>query len=133
VRQQVEVNAQGAGAVTGSDGRFTLDLQEAGRLTLTARAEGYAALSQEISVPAMGLSDLRLTLRRGGDLSGRVVDREGRAVVNAFVFATPAAEQQPLSIAMQPTLPDGTFVVRGLTEGRQTLLARTMAAVALYA
>jgi protocatechuate 3,4-dioxygenase beta subunit len=121
---QATISAKGATALSGPDGRFVLELDEPGKVSLAVRAEGYAGYRREVTVPDAGVSDLRIALRRGGDLSGRVVDAQGRAVPRAFVFAMPTAEGMALS-AMQYTQTDGSFVLQGLAEGSLTLLART--------
>jgi protocatechuate 3,4-dioxygenase beta subunit len=116
-----------AGANAGADGRFQLEL-DPGEVTLSARAQGYAPARTTVTVGENGLSDVRLSLARGGTISGRVVDATGRPGRSMFVGAFPEGEMPPGISLMSRTgfassAPDGSFTITGLSDGRYALRA----------
>jgi hypothetical protein len=115
----------GGGGTTGADGRFVLEL-EPGEYNLATHAEGYASESSEVTVGAGGASDIRLTLSRGGLISGRLVDVGGRPVGGVYIGARGKdSNDRPLWSGGAPTLPDGTFQLAQLTAGTYTLTAQS--------
>lgn len=81
------IGTDGASAVTGPDGRFTLVGLERGDFFVAADKEGYVQLkSSHLTVTGPGLvAGLRVALFRMPSLSGRVVDTLGRPVKNVEV------------------------------------------------
>jgi len=78
------------------DGRFEVTGLSVGRVTLVARAPGYAALFSALEVPAgerphdVTMRDLTLELQRGGVVVGSVRSDDGEVVAGAEVAAGPA-------------------------------------------
>jgi protocatechuate 3,4-dioxygenase beta subunit len=122
---QASVRAQGkdngpprsTSARTGPDGRFQLDA-EPGEYTLSAQAEGYAPASLPATVGASGLSDARLELEKGLEITGRVLDAGGQGIANIRVEALGDG-----GYGGAETLPDGSFRIAGLTGKRYVLCA----------
>jgi hypothetical protein len=119
VRAQAKDNGppRSTAARTGPDGRFQLDA-EPGEYTLSAQAEGYAAASLAATVAASGLSDARLELEKGLEITGRVLDAGGQGTGSVRVEAV--GEQ---SFGGAETLPDGSFRIAGLSAKRYALCA----------
>jgi hypothetical protein len=112
-------------AETGSDGRFQLEL-DPGEYQIGARMQGYANVPETVNVGASGVSDVRLTLSRGGVVKGRVVDGAGRPRGGVFVQALGTSGPNAVpSGNVAHTLPDGTFEMSGLGEMDHTLFARS--------
>jgi hypothetical protein len=107
-----------SGAMTGADGRFSLEA-DPGEYRIWARADDYRQAHSEVTVDPAGTSDLRLELERGLDVSGRVLDRRGRAVSGIDVLATGEDHHS----AYGQTLPDGTFHLGGLAATTYNLCA----------
>ncbi len=84
----------GAGARTGPDGRFVLDL-EPGDYRVTAAAEGYASEGMDVTAGSAAAAELRIELGRGQVLKGRVVDAKGRPAGDLLVTATSGAVGAP--------------------------------------
>ncbi|MGH7295153.1 MAG: MSCRAMM family protein, partial [Polyangiaceae bacterium] len=72
------------GAVSGSDGTFTLRSLAAGRYELTATAEGFAPSAVTIDFDGTSLQ-ATLPMERGGTLTVRVVGQAGQPVPGATV------------------------------------------------
>jgi hypothetical protein len=74
-------------------GRFTATGVRAGRVVLAARAPGYVPARLEVEVPPgdrpgdLTARDLRVTLERGGVISGNVRGDDGEPVSGAHVAA----------------------------------------------
>ena len=92
----VSDNANGAGRTTSADeqGRFSVPDLESGAYTVTANAPGYVQVrppagSQEAadSYYRRPGDSVTLTLRKGGVITGRVVDAQGEPVVGIGVRA----------------------------------------------
>jgi hypothetical protein len=98
------------GARTDADGSFELDL-DPGEYKLSTGAEAYLTSDQPLSVGTAGVAQVRLTLKRGLDISGRITGRDGRPAASVEVFATREAGGE---FAMAQSLPDGTFRLEGL-------------------
>ena len=111
--------ASSMSSVSGSDGRFTLDLPDTGATQLNVIAEGFTPLSRSISVEGeMDLGDL--VLSRGLKLRGSVVDGKGSAVVGARI-ENQSTRQFPVTFA--ETDDKGLFEITGVTLGRVRLVA----------
>lgn len=111
------------GALTGSDGRFQLEV-EAGEYALgaSARDGGYGSAEQTVAVGEGGLPDVKLALPKGLAISGKVTDAAGRPAGGASVRALWAGDEGT-GFGWAQTLPDGTFEVKNLKEGRYNVLA----------
>lgn len=84
----VRVEAGGAHARTGDDGRATLPRLVEERVRVTVRAEGYGV--QELAVARMGAERraVRVELSEGGGLRGRVIDYRGDPVPGVEVVVS---------------------------------------------
>jgi protocatechuate 3,4-dioxygenase beta subunit len=107
-------------AQTGADGRFQIDA-EPGDYTLSAGAEGYAATRMLLTVTSAGVSDARLELEKGLELRGRVLDATGRGIGSIQIQAV----GDPGYSGYAETLPDGSFLMKGLSAKRYNLCAGT--------
>jgi hypothetical protein len=114
----------GSSVETKADGRFSFEL-DPGEYTVTARAQGYGGDETVVSVSDSPPAEMRLALSRGLSLAGKVVDAGGRGVAGLFLSATPMSEERPSWGAGAVTVPDGTFVISGLTDRPHSLLARS--------
>jgi hypothetical protein len=116
---------QGTGsAQTGDDGRFELDV-EPGEYVWTAYAEGYARARVPASVSVAGTPDLRFELKRGLEITGRLIDGAARPAAGVDITGQPAEESPELRPwpALGSSLPDGTFRFQGLLPGSYNLCA----------
>ena len=109
-------------AVTGPDGRFQIEVG-AGAYRVAAQVAGYAGATAEVEVPDSGVSDLLLSLVRGGTIRGRVVDSRGRPAGDGIVRAVASRPGGGAGAAM--LLPDGRFEITGLQDAEHTLVARS--------
>ncbi len=109
-------------ALTRSDGTFTVTGLLDGPHEVTAgdqEGDGIFVPVQRSGV-ATGTRDLRLSLRRGLALAGRLVDEEGRPAALAMrLFARPVPPGQG---RQGRSLPDGTFRLGGLEPGTYDIL-----------
>lgn len=110
----------GANAQTEADGRFRFELAPA-EYELRIEADGYASTRRQVTLGEAGLADLRIALAHGFEIRGRVLDDTGHPVGGVAVDA--ARSGNPSGGAHGTSLPDGSFVVRGLPEGRYQLWA----------
>jgi protocatechuate 3,4-dioxygenase beta subunit len=113
-------------AETGTDGRFQLEM-DPGEYQIGARLQGYGNVPEVVNVGASGITDLRLTVSRGGVVKGRVVDASGRPRGGVFVqgFAINAqGGPSPSGGSVAMSLPDGTFEMSGLADADHVLLVR---------
>jgi len=107
------------GGRTAADGRFTLDLPEAGDITLTTSVESFEGSFRTVQVT--GPTDLGdWTLSRGLRLRGVVVDGKGSPVPGARV-ENQSARQFPMTFA--ETDEKGAFEMRGASPGTIRLVA----------
>jgi hypothetical protein len=105
------------------DGRFQLSV-EAGEHRVQARAEGYLASNEEVSVGASG-AEVRLALTRGQGLRGKVVDARSRPLGGLDVSASSSTGGHTTGGGHAFTLPDGSFEFSGLEARPHTLVAGT--------
>lgn len=101
-------NGMSARALTGSDGRFQIEVEK-GKCRLNIWAEGYPSQASIIDVGPSGASDLRLALSRGSSLRGRLLDPQGRASGGLDVSAVSGNPARGGSMDGAITLPDGSF------------------------
>lgn len=97
------------------DGRFRLEGFGLGEWRVTARAEGYAPVSQTVKLG--DLSDdpyLVMPMSRGGALSGRVVDWRGQPVDGAKVGLLECFERTSEACRTVTTNSDGAFSIQGV-------------------
>ena len=113
-----------ANSMTGTDGRFRLEL-EPGEYTVSARAEGFSAETLTLNVGDSGASDVRLALSRGLSIRGRVVDARGQAVGSLRVGAVTGDLDSPRRGGAAMSMPDGTFEIAGLPAGDFNLVAQS--------
>ncbi|HEV7514810.1 MAG TPA: carboxypeptidase regulatory-like domain-containing protein [Thermoanaerobaculia bacterium] len=121
-----------ARARSGSDGRFALRPLAAARpYEVTASLPGFAAAKLTLAElkPKAVRSGLRLVLRRGRTVRGRVVDDAGRPVAAAVVQLLAPAGADPVregTGTLHQTTADtaGQFAVEGLLPGKIDLFVR---------
>jgi len=84
----VTVNAGDANTGTGAQGEFTLQNVEAGRQGLSVHDERRAASAYTYVLvkPGQETSGIKVLLKLGGTISGKVVDEEGHPVAGAAVL-----------------------------------------------
>ncbi len=114
--QGASVTSGGNGAVTGSDGSYTLQLP-AGSATLTAALGGYQSASETVTITA-GTSTQAATLKLApvnpGNVTGHVVNSSGAGLAGATVSA------QGLNTV---TAADGSYTLSNLPAGAVTITA----------
>ena len=102
---------------TGADGRFELEgLRRSSYLLCYVRADGYATASEDVATKLD--RDLEVRLGRGGEVRGRVVGADGKALPSAYVAVCANFMKVP-GMGEADWIParldgDGAFVVRGL-------------------
>ena len=114
------------------DGSFELvGFKQTPALTLESRltgSQGKSALVGELYGPVAlgpeGLSDVQLTLRPGGRLSGKLVDSKGKPVVDAVMRTYPlrGKVQRTMGHANVHTGKDGSFNLDGIAPGVNDLM-----------
>jgi protocatechuate 3,4-dioxygenase beta subunit len=109
-------------AMADDQGRFEFAAVQPGKLTLTANADGYLQEEVEVEIPARGLENLRVSLRPGASIVGRVLGPDGGPVPGAQVQLVP--DDAGNVIALQPGQTDGSgsFRLRGVPEGPRSLV-----------
>lgn len=114
--QGVSVVSGGNGAVTGSDGTYTLQLP-AGSATLTASLGGYQSASETVTITA-GASTQAATLQLSpvnpGNVTGHVISSSGAGLAGAAVSA---------GGLNTVTAADGSYTLSNLPAGATTILA----------
>lgn len=114
--QGASVTSGGNGAVTGSDGSYTLQLP-AGSATLTAALGGYQSASETVTVTA-GASTQAATLKLApvnpGNVTGHVINSSGTGLAGATVSA------DGLNTV---TAADGSYTLSNLPAGPATITA----------
>ncbi|HLA77221.1 MAG TPA: carboxypeptidase-like regulatory domain-containing protein [Vicinamibacteria bacterium] len=107
---EARVSAQGTSVTTGTDGRFSLEV-EAGDCRVTAEADGYASESVQTVAGSAAAGELRLELLRGLSLAGKVIDAQGRPAGSVRVMASAGAATAPLDGPADSALAlaDGSF------------------------
>ncbi|HET8646909.1 MAG TPA: carboxypeptidase-like regulatory domain-containing protein, partial [Vicinamibacteria bacterium] len=113
-------------AMVGRDGRFTLEL-EPGEYMIGPHAEGYVGTGTRVTIGEGDLDNVRLLVTRGGEISGRVVDAQGRGAggiqVHAFPDDGPPRPGGPGTFGSARALLDGRFTITGLSDRRYVLTA----------
>lgn len=104
----------------GQDGTFELGGLDAGTYHLRLWAGGYAQSVTDPFTLAEGegrdLGSVRM--RRGGDVSGRVTDDEGRPVENATISLKDMSGRAVFSFSLFTSGSDGRYSVQGVVPGR---------------
>ena len=107
---------------TGTDGRFSFEVEPTeGRLL--AHAQSYAETEEELAVGEAGATDLRIELRPGTIISGRVEDGAGRPRGDVPIRAQAEGAEASGLRGFAVSLPDGRFRMTGLREGVFSLVA----------
>jgi len=71
---------------SGADGKFTIRMRDPGIFTLRVRADGWAPHYRgDVVVAAGGAAELRVSLTRGTEITGQVIDATGRPLPDATV------------------------------------------------
>ncbi len=109
----------GASTTAGEDGSFVLRGLPAGSYTMSVSNawQGRAnVLPYDGPAVAAGTTDVRLVVREGLRITGRVVDDAGKPVAGAWLWAMPTKPQagRPASNAQAQTDADGAFELLGL-------------------
>ena len=110
--------AQGGSAQCGLDGRFAVSA-EPGEYRLLARAKDRQPASLPLSVGPSGLTDLRVEMDRGLEISGRLLDAAGRPPAGIQVLAVPG---DGTSGGYDNSGPDGRFRIGGLAPAAYALV-----------
>jgi hypothetical protein len=110
------VSSGGNGAITGSDGLYTLQVP-AGTSTLTAALAGYQSASESVTVTA-GQSTQAATLQiqplNPGNVTGSVINGSGQGLSGATVSAAGLTTS---------TAADGSYALNSLPAGQTTIKA----------
>ena len=109
-------------------GLFAIQSVEPGeRLFARIRADAYLDVeSDPFDIEANGEVDLgRIVLQLGGEISGEVVDEEGRPIIGAWIDARPEGETELTNtVDTQPSDRKGKFHLRGLEAGLYDIYAK---------
>ncbi len=106
---------------TDIEGSFTIEGLKPGPMPLMARATGYSAVQQELTVLASGRQGVTLRLGPEARITGRVLDLDGEPLAKARV----GVEGVPRFVAATTLTDDaGRYVLSGLSAGRARLVAR---------
>jgi protocatechuate 3,4-dioxygenase beta subunit len=116
-------------ALSETDGSFTLAGLEEGAYTLIVSSAGYGEARREVPT---GAQNAVITLRRGGSVSGQVVDDGGKPVEVFSVSVRETHREHDLQVFKAPTsvedaggrftvddLPEGTYAVEVFAEGKR--------------
>lgn len=114
-------------AISGADGRFTIEHLQAGRFDLVARAAGFAPVQVpglEIQEGAKAASLGTVILHPGLSLTGTVVDPKDRPIAGATVQTGEGRSPLPFappetSAWTASTGPDGRFALSDLAAGQR--------------
>ena len=118
----------GMAATTDAGGRFTIEQVQPGDATFLegTHSDYLRSQSEQFPVaPGEELGGLQLVMRLGGSIAGRVIDESGVPIANATVgvrdgnMTASTPEALPNKVY---TKADGTFVIRRLEAGGQSLL-----------
>jgi protocatechuate 3,4-dioxygenase beta subunit len=110
-------------ATTGVDGIATLEPVHPGWVAVQASAEGYANGNGFTQVGGPGSTgQLKVILRNGYAVSGRVIDEKGKPIAGAQV-ATAASWDLPGTGHAAETDAKGAFTIKALPPGTHTLVA----------
>lgn len=119
-----EPDAQSYGAMTTSDGHFSITGVPPGSYTLQIDRAGFsvpADLPEEIEVAAAGTANLHFALTPDGAITGRVTDADGHPVENVALRAEPDFESADSATALTDAA--GNFRLGGLAPGQYRVLA----------
>ncbi|QSQ21290.1 carboxypeptidase regulatory-like domain-containing protein [Pyxidicoccus parkwayensis] len=100
-----------------ADGAFRLAMQKPGPRQVRFEANGLPLTVREVEVPPGKDVDMgNVVLEPGRQVHGRVVDAEtsqpvARAIIRVHVADDEASVNRQSPVAMEPTLPDGTFTL----------------------
>lgn len=114
---------------TDGEGKFTLRSLAAGKGQLNASGPGGSSTQMLIDTPlAVGekREGVEIRIEAGVDVSGVLVDAEGKPVGGQGVSAVPASGGVRLSNAWATTKADGTFVLKGLARGKVNVSVNVM-------
>jgi hypothetical protein len=100
------------------DGRFASAVTTAGIYRVELKGPGFAKSSQELRVEEGKVYRINFTLRLGGVIKGKVIDRNGRPVQEGDVFYRDGNTSYGVSINR-----DGTYEIEGLSPGRYNVSA----------
>ena len=123
-RKAGEENWSWSNVVQPGDGHFVVLSLDEGRYDLQVQAEGYAP----VVVPNVtaGQRDLTVTVQKGLEIAGTVVDATGNGAANANVWAmqlNPSGGAHPAQQSVQ-TDDKGNFRMVGLAPGNYRVIAR---------
>lgn len=111
-------------ASSDGDGYYRLDGVAPGTRTLQVEHKSYSKTVRELEVRA-GENSLDFSLERGSEISGRVVDEDGRPVPGARIalfegfrsWDLPSATSGPDGSFTLESVADGTYRIQGAKEG----------------
>ncbi len=109
-------------AQTDGDGRYVIDGVPPGARTVEARAEGYRRAVRDLEVAEGTTATADLTLERGFEISGRVVDEAGNPIASARLMLI--AGRDFSGVLSDLSGADGSFRFTGVQEGTFRLSAR---------
>ncbi|GIW70836.1 MAG: hypothetical protein KatS3mg102_0378 [Planctomycetota bacterium] len=119
-----------ATASSAADGSFALGGLAPGAYAVTARAAGFrSSAAVEVELAAGGRAWVRLELRRGAAIAGRVLLPEGAAAAGVRVEAVPEGGRNPFASGAAAeggettSAADGSFRLEGLAGRRFTVTA----------
>lgn len=101
-------------ATSDGDGYYRLDGVAPGTRTVQVEHKSYSKAVRELEVKA-GENSLDFSLERGSEISGRVVDEDGRPIPGAQVSLSEGFRSWNLPSGM--TGPDGSFRLEGVVDG----------------
>lgn len=102
--------------VSNEEGEFTLDGLDAGEVTVTVRAEGFASSSRVLHLEEdRTISGLEFGLRSGARLEGTVVNAHGAPVAGAYIFTGSLPISLGGSAHAARSDSEGRFVIAGFS------------------
>jgi protocatechuate 3,4-dioxygenase beta subunit len=110
-------------ATTDDDGRFRMSGLEAGSYIVTPSAPVFVASSKNVSINGgETLEDINFTLSRGGVITGRVADSDGKPIIGAYLLLHRFDENgRPIGFFHNQILPEtddrGIYRLYGLPAG----------------
>ena len=133
--------------MTGEDGTFVLSGVGNGDWQLNVEASGYAHHTQSIKISG-ATSDIKVTLSRGGTVTGRIIDANGNPVADVAVVSIGQESQayklwkaQPATMvnmlwagttSLANSAEDGRFRVENVAEGTYLIAAAGKDRALLY-
>jgi len=121
--------AGGKVAFTDEKGRFYADEIPVGDIVLRIEADGLATheVRRKGVKPGEQITGMSITVKPALEISGKVVDEEGKAIARAWISArqTASPDGEPTSQQLGARLDaDGSFTIRNIPEGTYTLQVR---------